>query len=162
MSFLTWLLPESPNSSPCLYFCTSHSTPIPATIVSRINLDGLKCKSIITFLLPSIPTSIILCVLVTKSCLTLCDPMDYNPPGSFVHEISQARMLEWVAISSSRGSSLPRDWTRSSTLQADSLPSEPPGKPSAFFLLHYKQMVVLPNHYKLLKLNTNISFIYVL
>ena len=47
--------------------------------------------------------------LVTKSCLTLCDPMDCSPPGSSVHEISQARMLEWVAIPSSRGSSQPRD-----------------------------------------------------
>ena len=41
---------------------------------------------------------------VTKLCLTLCDPMDYCPPGFSVHEISQARILEWVAISSSRES----------------------------------------------------------
>ena len=41
-------------------------------------------------------------------CLTLCDPMDYSSPGSSVHGISQARILEWVAISSSRGSSQPR------------------------------------------------------
>ena len=40
--------------------------------------------------------------LVGKSCLTLCDPMDYSPPGFFVHRISQARLLEWVAISFSR------------------------------------------------------------
>ena len=39
------------------------------------------------------------------SCLTLCDPMDCSPPGSSVHGILQARMLEWVAISFSRGSS---------------------------------------------------------
>ena len=36
--------------------------------------------------------------LVTQSCPTLCDPMDYSPPGSTVHGISQARILEWVAI----------------------------------------------------------------
>ena len=42
-------------------------------------------------------------------CLALCDPMDYRPPGSSVHEISQARILEWVAMSSFRGSSRPRD-----------------------------------------------------
>ena len=48
---------------------------------------------------------------VTKSCLTLCDPMDYSPPGFSVHGISQARILEWVAISSSRESSRPRDRT---------------------------------------------------
>ena len=44
-----------------------------------------------------------------KSCLTLCDPMDGSLPGSFVHGISQARILVWVAISFSRGSSRPRD-----------------------------------------------------
>ena len=38
--------------------------------------------------------------------------MDYSPPGSSVHEIFQSRILEWVAISFSRGSSQPRDWTR--------------------------------------------------
>ena len=42
-------------------------------------------------------------VLVTKSCLTLCYLMDYSLPGSSVHEISQAGILEWVAISFSRG-----------------------------------------------------------
>ena len=38
-------------------------------------------------------------VLVAQSCPTLCDPMDYSPPGSSVHGISQAEILEWVAIS---------------------------------------------------------------
>ena len=45
-------------------------------------------------------------------CLTLCDPMNYNLPGSSVHGILQTRILEWVAISFSRGSSQPRDQTR--------------------------------------------------
>ena len=40
---------------------------------------------------------------ITKLCPTLCDPTDCSPPGSSVHGISQARILEWVAISSSRG-----------------------------------------------------------
>ena len=48
-------------------------------------------------------------VLVAQSCLTLCDPMDYSPPGSSVHEILQARMLEWVDISPSQRSSVPGD-----------------------------------------------------
>ena len=47
---------------------------------------------------------------VTQSCLTLCDPMDCSLPGSSVHGIFQAGILEWVAISFSRGSSWPRDW----------------------------------------------------
>ena len=42
-------------------------------------------------------------VLVTQSCLTLCDPMDYMLPGSSVHGILQARILEWVVIPFSRG-----------------------------------------------------------
>ena len=46
------------------------------------------------------------CVLITQSCLTLCDPMDYSPPGSSVHGILQARILELVAMSFSSGSSL--------------------------------------------------------
>jgi len=52
------------------------------------------------------------CVLVAQSCLTLCDPMDYSPPVSSVHGIFQARILEWVAISYSRGSSQHRDGIR--------------------------------------------------
>ena len=48
---------------------------------------------------------------VTQSCLTLCNPIDCSPPGSSVHKIVQARILEWVAISSSRGSSRPWDRT---------------------------------------------------
>ena len=51
------------------------------------------------------------CVLVTQLCPTLCDPMDCSPPGSSVHGILQARILEWVAIPFSRGSSWPRDQT---------------------------------------------------
>ena len=51
------------------------------------------------------------CCLVTKSCPTLLQPMHYSPPDSCVHGISKARILEWVAISSSRESSWPRDWT---------------------------------------------------
>ena len=47
--------------------------------------------------------------LITKLCLTLCDPMDYSLPGSSVHGILQARFLEWLAISFSRESSRPRN-----------------------------------------------------
>jgi len=59
-------------------------------------------------------------VLVSQLCLTLCDPMDYSPPASSVHEIFQARILEWVAISFSKeierapiyGSSLEKNRSR--------------------------------------------------
>ena len=56
------------------------------------------------------------CVLAPQSCPTLCDPMDCSPPGSSVHGILQARTLEWVAISISRGSSQPRDPTQVSCI----------------------------------------------
>ena len=49
---------------------------------------------------------------VTQLCLTLCDPMDCSLPGFSVHGIFQAIVLEWIAISFSRGSSQPRNWTR--------------------------------------------------
>ena len=52
----------------------------------------------------------VLC-LAHQSCLTLCDPMDCSPPGSSVHGILQARILEWLAMPSSRGSSRPSNWT---------------------------------------------------
>ena len=51
------------------------------------------------------------CCLVAQLCLTLWDPMDSSPPGSSIHGNSQARILERGAISFSRGSSWPRDWT---------------------------------------------------
>ena len=57
---------------------------------------------------------------VAQSCPTLCDPMDCNLPGSSVHGIFQARVLEWVAISFSRGSSRPRDWTWVSCIESES------------------------------------------
>ena len=58
-----------------------------------------------------LPTFVAACCycLVAQSCLTLCDPMDCSLPGSSVHGILQARTLEWVAFSFSRGSSRPKD-----------------------------------------------------
>ena len=55
-------------------------------------------------------------MLVAQLCLTLCGPMDCNQPGSSVHGISQARVLEWVAIPFARGSSQPRNWTQVSCI----------------------------------------------
>ena len=54
--------------------------------------------------------------LVTKSCPTLCNPMDCNLPGYFVYKFLQTRILEWVAISFSIGSSQPRDQTHVSCI----------------------------------------------
>ena len=70
---------------------------------------------------------------VAQSCPTLCIPMDdYSPPGSCVHGVIQARILEWVAISSCRGSSPPRHQTHILWLlhwQVDSLPLSHLGNP---------------------------------
>ena len=83
---------------------------------------------------------LLLTYLCAQLCLTLCNLMDYSLPGSSVHGIFQARILEWVAISSSRGTSQCRNQIQASQglnqslwhllhWQADSLPLAPPGKP---------------------------------
>ena len=64
-----------------------------------------------------------------QSCPIQCDPMDYSLPGSSVHGILQARLLEWVSMSFSRGSSQPRDWTQVSCIAGRFFTAEPPGKP---------------------------------
>ena len=99
-------LVEAIHISPVIYERSSCSTSV-STLMNvslfsfcpfRWSLEVLRC-------------SFNLCVCsVVQSCLTLCNPMDCSPSGSSMHEIFQARILEWVAISSGRGSSLPRDW----------------------------------------------------
>ena len=60
-----------------------------------------------------------MCVQVcAQSCVTLCNSMDCSPPGSSVHGIFQSRIQAWIAISSSRGSSQPRDQTRLSCISS--------------------------------------------
>ena len=63
----------------------------------------LKCKADMNLLC--------VCVLIAQSCPTLWDPKDCSPQGCSVHGIFQARILEWVAIPSSKGSSQPKDWS---------------------------------------------------
>ena len=70
------------------------------------------------------------CVLVSQLCPTLCDTKDCGPPGSSVHGILQARILEWVAVSSSRGFSRPRDGTQVSCNGRDSFRLYHQGIPS--------------------------------
>ena len=75
--------------------------------------------------------------------LTLCGPLDCSPPGSSVYGILQARILEWVAIPSSRGSPRTRDQTSVSHIylhwQAGSLPLTPSGKPQWSPICHYNE-----------------------
>ena len=59
----------------------------------------------------TVQNALCMCVKSLQSCLTLCNPMDCSLPGPSVHESLQARILEWVAVPSSRDSSQPRDLT---------------------------------------------------
>ena len=71
------------------------------------------------------------CAKLLQSCLTLCDPVDCSPPGSSVQGIFHARILEWVAIPFSKGSSQPRDRTCTSCISCIAggfFTAEPRGK----------------------------------
>ena len=86
--------------------------------VSRFSLSYLRDRHMVT-----------LCALVAHSCPTLCDPMVCRPSGSSVHGTFQAKILKWVAFPSPRDLPDPGIKPGSPALQADSLLSEPPGKP---------------------------------
>ena len=67
-----------------------------------------------------------------QSCPTLCDPMDFSPPGTLIHGILQVSILEWVAMPSFRGSSWPRDWILVSCIASRFFTAKPPGKPQCW------------------------------
>ena len=78
-----------------------------------------------------------------------CDPVDCSLPGSSVHGIFQARILEWVSISYPRGSSLPRDQTQVSCIAGEFFTAEPPGKTVWMLenvqMLDYYVLALLPH-----------------
>ena len=84
------------HSSPMLVRSCSKSCKLGFSIMRTKNFQKSMC----------------ICVKSLPSCPTICDPMDYSPPGFSAHGILRARLLEWVAMSSSRGSSQPRDRTQ--------------------------------------------------
>ena len=100
-------------------------------------LKILKKSCLLSFWEFSLPPSqpwlrsrVCLC-MCAQLCPTLCNPLNCSPPGSSVHGIFQARILEWVAIASSRGSSLPWNQTQvscSSCIASGFFTTEPPGK----------------------------------
>ena len=96
---LIWLLLIPPASllPPCLAFYTP-ATPRHLQLCSRCYF----CLEFVTLYMHA---------KSLQSCPTLCDPMHCSQPDSSVHGILQARILEWVAVPSCRGSSWPRDWT---------------------------------------------------
>ena len=103
-----------------------HSAPLLLSPPSE--LETLKPSWIPPF--PSFHESVQVCSVRW----ILCDPMDCSPLGSPAHGISQARKLEWVAISSSRGSSWPRDWTCISCI----------GRWILYHLRHLRSVYILP------------------
>ena len=96
------------------------------------------------------------CYLVTKLYPTLLPP-DCNPPVSSAHGILQARILEWVATSFSRGSSRPRDQTCVSCLAYGFFTTKPPGKPSYHL---YDKWNLKNDTNELIYVYTGISFLY--
>ena len=105
----------------------------PALFIFSNYLSKIKKKKLYINFLYFLDNNILF--KVAQSCPIPCDPIDCSTPGSSIHGIFQARILEWVAISFSRGSFQPRGWTQISALQADSLPSEPPRKPYLLIIL---------------------------
>ena len=88
-------------------------------------------------------------VLVTQLSLTLCDPMDCSLPGPSIHGILQARILERVPSPSPRDLPDPAIELWSSELQADSLQSEQPGKPSLYIYIYEKVKAKSFSHVRL-------------
>ena len=98
---------------------------------SRVLLENTGNSLLRRQLMPSLRLdSRLCCCLVSQSCLTLLWPF-CSPPGSSVYGILQARILEWVAISFSKGSSWPRDWTHITGLSGGFLPLSRLGSPYA-------------------------------
>ena len=99
-----------------LPFCWQCFSPFPTTKASP--LFKIRSKGRRSSHLPQLPWSqlvhhcVCVCAMSLQSCPAVCDPVDCSPPGSSVHGVLQARVLEWVFTSSSRGSSRPRDGTR--------------------------------------------------
>ena len=128
-----------PYSQPCTHIL-SCSLPQPAEVLLLLDRGALAWRTLIHQVLSRLCRSLELlhihplqlpcgrccsldcCRLVAQSCPTLCNSMDCSPPGFPIHRILQARILEWIAMPSFRGSSQPG----SPALQADSLLSEPP------------------------------------
>ena len=78
---------------------------------------------------------------LVQSCPTFCNPMDCSTPGSSVHEIFQARILEWVAMPFFRGSSRPRIWTNISCILTEPLGKPPKPCEIVLLFLFYKWII---------------------
>ena len=87
-----------------------------------VNAFSQSVACLFTFLMISLDEQFCMCAKSLQSCLTLCDPADCSLSGTSVHGILQARILKWVVISLSRGSSWPRNQSNPCFLNCLSLP----------------------------------------
>ena len=97
-------------------------------------------------------------MLSGSTVLTLCDPTDYSPPGFSVHGIFQVRILEWLPFPTPGALSDLGIEPGSPALQADSLPSEPPGKPSLFVYVVIMLLIYWYAQYNLIDPQNHSSF----
>ena len=113
-----------------LLIATSIRPPGPPVAPASPGSEAIQAKTGLC-LLESLSTAFIWKhkVKVAQPCPTLCNPMDCSPPGSSIHGILKARILEWIAVLFSQDLPNPGIELRSPALQADSLPSEPPRMP---------------------------------
>ena len=123
------------------YTASGHQRlPLPScpqeTKTSPFGLGCFCCRWIAIYWIYLRPPVFLLyvCVLVTQSCPTLCDPMDCSLTGSSVPGVLQARILDWVAMPFSTGSSWPRHQTQVSWIASRFFTMEPPGFLFAFWI----------------------------
>ena len=130
-----------PNTNKqCYMSIISHKINGKTTFIAIVLRElSQSCESLLKYKISGTPPS--LSGSIFQSCLTLCDPVNCGPPGSSAHGISQARTLEWVAISYSRGSSNPGIEPVSLHWKVDFLPLEPTGK---FTTPTYRIRIVQP------------------
>ena len=105
------------------------STTVPSWQKAPLSSTELEQGSVIS----DVSEQVCACLLSCFSCVQICDPMHCSRPGSSVHGILQARILEWVAMPSSRGSSGARDQTCISCIAGRFFTAKPLGKPPAVF-----------------------------
>ena len=116
-----------------LFLSVAILRPDSLSIWSLLSQNGLPLNHLTQCVCVCVCARAFMCVQLLQSCPTLCDPNDCSLQGSSVYGIFQARLLEWVAMLSSRGSSRPGIEPASPVLpalQVNSLPTGPPRKPT--------------------------------
>ena len=133
----TWFSPWVRKINPLEKEMVTHSSILAWEILwtETGGLQSMGSQRVRQNLVTKQPTTTTYTCVCAQECRTLWNTMDYNPPVSSVQRISQARILEWVAISYSRGSSQPRYWTLISCISyIGSLPLSNPGSIYIYFI----------------------------